>query len=198
MRDVALAPWARLVSIGTEHAMSGLSQMVGQEIEVEGFSLRQIPVASVSQLVGGPEVISVGIHLTISGAADGVLMLIYEPTTACAFVDLMMQRPPDTTQTLGAMERSALGEMGNVIGSAFLSALADATGLDLRPSPPAVIIDMAGALLDVVAASIMLTQDETYLAQNVFSAGDRRISGTFFVIPSVELQEALLDARLAA
>ncbi len=63
MRDVAFAPWARLVSIGTEHAMSGLSQVIGQEIDVEGFPLTQIPVASVSHLAGGRELISVRFHV---------------------------------------------------------------------------------------------------------------------------------------
>ena len=78
------------------------------------------------------------------------------------------------------------------------AALADATGLDLRPSPPVVMTDMAGALLDVVSADILLTQDETYLAETTFSAEDREISGVFFVMPSEELRDALLSAERAA
>ncbi|MEE8338325.1 MAG: chemotaxis protein CheC, partial [Dehalococcoidia bacterium] len=89
-------------------------------------------------------------------------------------------------------------EMGNVIGAFFLSALADATGLTLRPSPPVVMTDMAGALLDIVSADILLTQDETYLAETTFAAEDREISGVFFVMPSEELRDALLSAKRAA
>jgi chemotaxis protein CheC len=198
VKDVMLAPWAELVSVGTSNAMSGLSQMIGQDIQVSSFTLRRVPVASIPELVGGPEVMAVGIYLTVSGSANGHLMLMYEPKIACAFVDLIMGSPPQTTETLGEMERSALAEMGNVIGAFFLSALADATGLTLRPSPPVVMTDMAGALLDIVSADILLTQDETYLAETTFAAEDREISGVFFVMPSEELRDALLSAKRAA
>ena len=198
MRDTELAVWAELVSVGTSNAMSGLSQMIGQDIDVTSFTLKQVPVASIADLVGGPDVMSVGIYLTVSGSADGHLMLIYEPKIARAFVDLLMGNPPNVTQSLGEMEQSALGEMGNVIGAFFLSALADATGLSLRPSPPTVMMDMAGALLDVVSADILLTQDETYLAETTFATADREISGVFFVMPSEELRDALLRAERAA
>ena len=197
-RDLPLTPWAELVAIGTSNAMSGLSQMIGQEIEVEELTLKRVPISSIANLVGGPDAMSVGIYLTVTGSANGHLMLMYEPKIACAFVDLIMGQPPNTTESLGEMERSALGEMGNVIGAFFLSAIADATGLDLRPSPPTVMMDMAGALLDVVSAEILLTQDETYLAETSFSASDRRISGAFFVMPSEDLLEALLTAKRAA
>ncbi len=198
MKDVMLAPWAELVGIGTSNAMSGLSQMIGQEVQVSSFTLRRVPVSTIAGLVGGPEVMAVGIYLTVTGSANGHLMLMYEPKIACAFVDLMMGSPPHTTETLGDLERSALAEMGNVIGAFFLSALADATGLILRPSPPVVMTDMDGALLDVVSADILLTQDETYLAETTFAAEDREISGVFFVMPSEELRDALLSAERVA
>ena len=198
MKDQALARWAELVSIGTSNAMSGLSQMIGQDIDVSEFTLRKVPVASISELVGGPEAEAIGIYLTVSGAADGHLMLIYEPRIAYAFVDLIMMQPPETTTEIGEMERSALGEMGNIIGAFFLSAIADATGLELRPSPPSVMADMAGALLDVVSAEILMHSDETFLAETTFSTGDRDISGVFFVMPSDDLLNALLQVERAA
>jgi chemotaxis protein CheC len=125
-------------------------------------------------------------------------MLVLDPKIAYAFVDLLMEQPPDTTQSLGEMEQSALGEMGNIIGSHFLNALADATGLALKPSPPAVMTDMAGALLDIVAADIMLTQDEAFVAETTFHAPDREISGLFFVVPSESLFNALMEKVAAA
>lgn len=192
MNRAALATWSELIGRATTNAMDGLSQMIGQEIEVTSFALRRIPVARIADLMGGPDVVSVGIYLTASGSADGHIMLMYEPKIATAFVDLLMGQPPQTTQSLGEMERSALGEMGNVIGSFFLNALADSTGLQLRPSPPVVMMDMAGALLDVVAADILLTRDDAFVAETTFHAPDREISGLFFVVPSEGLLNALL------
>ncbi len=196
--EAPTGPWAELIQKGTAKAMGNLSQMVGQPIETRSFGLRKIPVAEISQLVGGPEVTAVGIYLVVSGSADGHLMLIYDPRIACAFADLLMMQPAGTTTKLGEMEQSALGEMGNVVGASFLNVLADDVGMDLRPSPPAVMLDMAGALLDVVAADLLMTQDDAFVAETTFHAPDREISGMFFVMPSASLMEALLEWSQAA
>ncbi len=198
MNDVEMAFWAQLVSKGTTNAIANLSQMVGQEIAVESFGLRQIPVAKISQLMGGPDTEAIGIYLTVSGSADGHIMLMYDPKMAHGFVDMLMGLPPGSTETLGEMEESALGELGNIVGSSFLNALADATGLTLMPSPPKVITDMAGALLDIVAADILLTQDDAFVAETTFHAPDRAITGQFFVLPTQDLLRVLLERRPAA
>ncbi|MCH8815350.1 MAG: chemotaxis protein CheC [Chloroflexi bacterium] len=192
MNSESLSIWAELVAKGTSNAMKGLSQMIGQEIEVKSFGMRSIPVAEISQLVGGPEVMSAGIYLTISGAADGHLMLVLDPQIAYAFVDLLMGQPPNTTQALTEMESSALGEMGNIIGSFFLNTLADETGLVLQPSPPTVMIDYAGALMDIVAVDILIENDEAFVAETAFHVAGRDIEGMFFVMPSDGLLNALL------
>lgn len=144
MKEADLEFWTGLVSKGTMNATANLSQFVGQEITVASFGLRRIPVAETSQLMGGPESESVAIYLTISGSADGHIMLLYDPQMAYQFVDMLMGQPPGTTETLGEMEESALAELGNIVGSGFLNALADATGLTLLPSPPTVMKDMTG------------------------------------------------------
>lgn len=198
MKDVEIAFWAELVSKGTNQAMSNLSQMVGQEIQVASFGLRQIPVAETSQLMGGPEVEAIGIYLTVSGSATGHIMLMYDPKMAYGFIDMLMGQSPGTTQGLGEMESSALGELGNIMGSSFLNALADSTGLTLMPSPPSVMTDMAGALLDIIAADILQTQDSAFVAEATYRAPDRDITGRFFVIPTQNLLEALLATRTAA
>ncbi len=190
--------WPALVQKGTMKAMENLSQMIGQPIEVSSFGLRSIPVGQIVHLVGGPEVTAVGIYLTVSGAAEGHLMLIYEPKIACQFVDLLMMQPPNTTVTLGEMEQSALGELGNIVGASFLNVLGDEMQIVLMPSPPTVVIDMAGALLSVVAADLMMTQEEAYVAEASFRAADRDIDGSFFVMPSAALLQALLDWSHAA
>lgn len=198
MNEQTLAPWTDLVGLGTRNAMAGLSDMLGQEISVSSFALKRTPVAELANVVGGAEVDAVGIYLTVTGAANGHLMLIYEPRIAYAFVDLLMGQPPETTTELDEMGRSALGEMGNIIGAFFLNAIADATGLELMPSPPAVMTDMAGALLDVVTAEILLRQDDTYVAETTFKTADRDIEGQFMVMPSEELLQVLLEHSKAA
>ena len=87
--------------------------------------------------------------------------------------------------------------MGNIMGSFFLNSLADATGLNLNPSPPAVMMDMVGAVLDVALGDIMQETDEALIVEATFGTSDRQINGTFLVMPSVSMQKALLEHWVA-
>lgn len=189
--------WAELVSHGIENAIGGLSQMVGQDIQVSNLLAKTVAVKDIPSLLGGRETLSVAIYLAVSGYATGHMIIVYQPQTAFEFVDLLLGNPTGTTQSLGEMEESALGEMGNIMGSFFLNALADATGLNLNPSPPAVMMDMVGAVLDVALGDIMQETDEALIVEATFGTRDRQITGSFLVMPSVSMQKALLEHWVA-
>lgn len=186
--------WVRLVTDGITNALSGLAQMVGREITTYSLNAQVIPVASAADLLGGSEELTVGIYLGVSGSATGHMVLVYQPSVAYDFVDMLMGNPLGSTKVLDEMERSALGEMGNVMGSFFLNSLADATGLTLNPSPPAVMMDMAGAIMDVALADVLRETDQALVVEASFGTEDSQSTGTFLVLPSLDLQRVLVEA----
>lgn len=186
--------WVRLVTDGITNALSGLAQMVGREITTYSLNAQVISVASATDLLGGSEELTVGIYLGVSGSATGHMVLVYQPSVAYDFVDMLMGNPLGSTKVLDEMERSALGEMGNVMGSFFLNSLADATGLTLNPSPPAVMMDMAGAIMDVALADILRETDQALVVEASFGTEDSQSTGTFLVLPSLDLQRVLVEA----
>ena len=177
---------ARLVLLGSQNAIFGLSEMVNQRIEMTAVSARQIPVDEVPDLFGGREKMAVAVYLAVTGATEGHMFLVYPPDTAMSLVDLLMGEEPGTTVEITEMEASALGEMGNIMGSCYLNALSDASGLILMPSPPAVIMDMVGSILDVALADILMESDDALVVEAEFTTEDRKISGNFLVLPSPE------------
>ena len=187
-----MAIWTWLVSKGIANALSGLSQMVGHEIRVTSLDLKQLPAKDVTGLLGAPEALSVGIYLTIHGDASGHLLLMHDPKMAFQLIDLQLGLSPGSTQKLEEIERSVLGEMGNIAGSFFLNALADSTSLALMPSPPTVIVDMVGAIMNVPLTFIMEKQDSALVVKTTFSADSRQIDGTFMVLPTIDFMKAIL------
>lgn len=188
-----ISVWTWLVSRGISNALAGLSQMVGQELKVTGLDLRQFPAKHAAQLLGGPEEMVVGIYLTIEGDATGHLMLIHEPSIAFQLIDLQMGQPLGTTTVMGEMEASVMGEMGNITGSFFLNAIADATNLTLTPSPPAVMIDMAGAILGIALTKIMQEQDDLLVVSADFGTENQQMSGNFLVMPTTDFLRTILN-----
>ncbi len=187
-----MAVWTWLVSKGISNALFGLSQMVGHEIKVTSLDLKWLPAKDAAGLLGGLDAVSVGIYLAIEGDATGHLLLMHEPRIAFQLIDLQLELPPGSTQQIGEMERSVLGEMGNVTGSFFLNALADTTNLVLMPSPPAVIVDMVGAIMNIPLTFIMAEQDEALVVKATFNAASQKIDGTFMVLPTMDFIRTIL------
>ncbi len=188
-----LAVWTWLVSKGIGNAMRGLSIMIGQELTVTALSVTQYAVEKAAELLGGPETLLVGIYLTIDGDATGHLMLVHDPKVAFQLIDIQTGSTSNASLEMGDMERSVMAEMGNITGSYFLNALADATDMTLTHSPPAVIIDMASAILGVALTPIMMEQDEVLVVQTRFGTANRQIDGAFLVMPTMEFLRAILN-----
>ena len=188
-----MAIWTWLVSKGITKSLTGLSQMVGQELIVNSLEMQEYPINETPDLLGGAENIVVGTYLSISGDATGHLVMVHQPKIAYDLIDIQLGQPQGTTTSMDEMERSVIGEIGNITGAFFLSALADATGLLLMPSPPAVMVDMAGAILGVAINNLMREQDTALVAKSTFGTASREIDGTFIILPTSEFMMTIIN-----
>ena len=173
---------------GVNNAVIGLSQMAGQEIKIANINVKKVMVKDIPGLFGGPETLIIAVYLEISGQSNGHMVVVYDPKVAFDLVDLLLGQACGTTKELSDMERSTLGEMGNIMGSFFLNYISDTTGNRFQPSPPAVMMDMAGAVLDAALANVLASCDSTYIVETVFGTNDRQVAGTFMVIPDPEME----------
>ena len=182
-----LATWTKLAKVGSTNAVSGLSQMVNQDFSITALNLEEVSLRNATSLIGKPDDMVVGIYLLFSGNANGQILLAFQPATAFELVDMAMGVDLGTTTSLGEMERSVLGEIGNIVGTFFLNGVADCVGLRLMPSPPAVVEDMAGALIGSVLAEAFEVSDALFVIKLLFSSKAKQIEGSFLVLPSVDL-----------
>jgi chemotaxis protein CheC len=182
-RERDLATWSKLAHAGSKNAISGLSQMVSQEITVSTVSLEEVLPRNVTGLIGKENDKVVGIYLSFSGSSSGHIMLAFQPQTAFGLVDMAMGMPLGSAQELGEMERSALGEIGNVVGTFFLNTIADGAGQCLSPSPPVVSINTASAIMSSVMAGVMAQDNPIFGVRLLFSTEQGEISGRFLVLP---------------
>ncbi len=181
-----------VVALGFENAAEGLSTMVGREIKVVSPSLRMVRVEDVPGLIGRPDMEVVAIYLKVSGDIKGHIMLILSLEAADDLVTMLMGSKQEGASRLQEVERSALGEVANVTGSFFLGALADRTNLLIQPSPPAVIVDMAGAALDVPLAPLAMSMEDVLIIDTWFIDNERRIKSLFLVFPDIDSLSLLL------
>jgi chemotaxis protein CheC len=152
---------------------------------VKNPSVRVVPLLDIPKLSGGPESEAIGVYLRADGDLTGQIMMIIPYERALELVDLLLGEPCGTTKHLGSLERSALAEVGNQTGTFFLNAVSSLLGVSVRPSIPAVMVDMVGAILDIVVATCGGITDQVLLMQAEFVNGDSSVETDFWMLPDL-------------
>lgn len=179
-----------IASAGIHNAAIGFSSLLGHKLTATQPTVEVIPLLEIPKVVGGVENEAIGIYLRAEGDMSAQIMLIIPHQRALELVDLLLGVAPGSTTYLGSLERSALAEVGNMTGTFFLNAIASATNSSIRPSPPAVIVDMIGAILDVIIATSGGISDQVMLLQTQFHDGERAVETSFWVIPDATTIQA--------
>lgn len=181
-----LAAWAKLARSGTDNALSGLSQMINQDIEIKNLELEEVMPRNLANLIGNPDDRIIGVYLSFSGNATGHIMLAFQPNIAYGLVDMAMGLPGGSTQDMGEMEKSVLGEVGNIVGAFFLNAIADGVEQCLLPSPPQIIMGQVRETIGAVMAEVMLQSEPIFGIRMSFATTEpaKEITGRFLVLPT--------------
>ncbi|NOZ07121.1 MAG: hypothetical protein GXP41_12345 [Chloroflexi bacterium] len=180
---------------GMHHVATGLSGMLGQEIKIVTTDIAIVPVPEVVERVGGAEEVVVGVYLIAQGDMPGHVMLVIPYSDALQLVDMLLGEPEGTTKELGSLERSALGEVGNLTASFFLNAVSAVTGFNTYPSPPAVMVDMLGAILNIILIAAAGAEPDIMLLETVFSGLERELNVFFWVVPDLIPLQAHLKGQ---
>jgi chemotaxis protein CheC len=186
--------WSNLIAdAGSEHRLRmimwcmarGLSDIAGRTISNDDPIVERVPVHQVSREAGDPEAQMVGIYLVMRGGLRGQALLILSVDSALNLVDLMMGKEPGTATDFGEMECSALAEVGNIAVSRFLAGVASLGEMPdvLYPSPPAVMVNMLGATLDVIVTPVAAVRDDLLIIDTAFKDSRGVVEGRFWVLP---------------
>lgn len=183
-----------IANIGSGNAATALSLMFQKKVFMSVPDITILPFSKVTDQVGGAEHKAVGIYMEVSGTAPCNILFLFPIDSAYAMTDMMMGQPVGTTVQIGQLEASALCEMVNIVGTAYLNSLAKFTMLDFIPSVPAIAVDMAGAILNTIMVQFGIDGDRALLLETEFTQLDIQIKGDFFLLPLPGTLSRILEA----
>lgn len=192
--DIQLDALKEISNIGMGHAATALSQMIGQPISLRVPRVTVTKISSVPEHLGGAETMMVGITLQILGDARGSIMLLFPQESAHRLLGCLLQRD-ERALVMNELTVSALKEVGNILASAYLSAICNLLHKSLIPSVPMLAYDMAGALVDYVLIDLSQRGDLALMVETDFSgSGDAasEIRGHFFLMPDPQTLDIFL------
>ncbi|MCI8528633.1 MAG: chemotaxis protein CheC [Lachnospiraceae bacterium] len=180
-------------NIGAGNAMTALAQMLQCKVDMKVPQVRLLEFAEVGEMMGGEEQVMVGVFLGVEGEITGSMMFMVEEESARHLIQKITMGMLPEGHEFAEMGLSAMQEVGNIITGAYLNSLSTLTNLKVIPTPPALTVDMAGAILSVPAIQFGIFGDKILLIQSQFY-DEIELDGYFILIPDMESYEKILTA----
>lgn len=187
-------------NIGSAHAATSLSLMIGKDIEMRVPELEVVPLAAVSAFVD-PDGPAAGLYFKLmdgDSREDGHVYLVFPEESALKMSDMLLMQEVGTTKQITEVEQSALMEVGNVLLSAFGDASAELLGITMLPSPPEYRFGMARQMIDEIACSVGSPGSRAIVFKTAMSDAARHVRGYFVLLPepaTLDYILGLLEAK---
>lgn len=186
LTDIQLDGLRELANIGSGQAAAALSQMLGHPVDISVPTAAALPLAEAVAIAGDAEARRYGILVPVVGEFEAVVVLLVPEEDAQTLCGVFGVTPADE------VGRSALQEIGNILGTSYINVLAQMTGMEMEPAPPEVVSDMLGAIL----ASVLLARgddvDTALILDSHLTVEENPCSLSFLLLPAAGGVTALL------
>jgi chemotaxis protein CheC len=175
--ELQLDALRELANIGSGTASTALSGMLGRPVDISVPTAEALPFAEAVDSVGNAEAEITGIVLGIVGEMNGTVLLLVPPADADKLCRMLGVEPDDE------FALSALGEIGNIVGTSYINALASMTSMEIEPTPPATATDMLGAIVESVLAGAAMSGDVALMLDSNLVVEGEDCSISFLLVP---------------
>jgi chemotaxis protein CheC len=176
--DLQLDALRELANIGSGTAGTALSSLLGCPIDLSVPSASALELADAVEAAGAPEDIVWGVVVPVTGEVDATALLVI-PDADAATICTMLGVEADTETG-----RSALGEIGNIMVSSYVGALATMTGFELDLRPPQSARDMLGAVVSSVLAAHADQHDMALVLDSELELAGEACTLSFMLLPT--------------
>lgn len=178
LTETQLDALRELANIASGTAATALSQMLGRRVEIDVPRALALPPADAVDACGPPEAIVAGVVIPVEGAINALVLLLIPDDDAANLCSLL------GVQAGTEVGDSALREIGNILGTSYLNALAAMTGLELLPCPPQLKTDMLGAIVASLLSSTVAEDDLALMLESELDVADEPCTMSFLLLPT--------------
>ena len=179
-------------SIGTGNAATALSQMLGKEVRITMPEVRIMGYNEAIEWIGGPEAVTAGVLVKMSGDVGGIMLSVQKLELINFILETMLDQGIQGYEELQELQQSALIEVGNIMISAFVTALSGLAGININLTVPAFAVDMQGAILTVPMAEYGGMSDYLMTIGGNFVCNGQEIPSHLLLSPDLRSLDFLL------
>ena len=190
--DIQLDVLKELGNIGSGNAATALATMTGKCIDMSVPVVKMLKYSELTDLLGGPENLIVGILIDVVGELNGTIMFLLEKEFTHEMINTLLGTVTEDFAQLTEMDMSVIQEIGNILSASYINSIASLTGLSINISVPAIAVDMAGAILSVPAIKYGEIGDSVLVIEGAF-LGSNNVSGSVSTKLILILEESSLN-----
>lgn len=177
-------------NIGAGNSATSLSILLGTKIDMTVPSTNLIEFDELFNNYKENEVVAVLVK--VLDDIPGSILYVFEKEVALNMISKLIRQDESSLTEMGI---SVMGEIGNIIASSFMNAIANFTGLKATASVPAVANDMLSAIL--VSTFVESGQHQEYILdiETLFIGDEKnKIEGHFYFVPAPGSLEKILES----
>lgn len=191
-----LDAWTKLFSLATEQASQAISQWTHGDIVLSLDEIRETSLCGVAQALRLSDELATMVRIGIDGDHGGQLLLTFDDENARGLIAALLDLPASSSGTWTKLERSALAETGNIIGSVYLTSMSKLTGGRLWPTPPQVLHDYVMSVIEQAVMSQAVYDDRILLCRTKFECQGEHVRWSLIFVPSPEFMQ-LIETSLS-
>ena len=142
--------------------------------------------------IGGPEAVTAGVLVKMSGDVGGIMLSVQKLELVNFILETMLDQGIQGYEELQELQQSALIEVGNIMISAFVTALSGLAGININLTVPAFAVDMQGAILTVPMAEYGGMSDYLMTIGGNFVCNGQEIPSHLLLSPDLRSLDFLL------
>ena len=182
-------------NIGAAYASNALGQMIGKNVIIDvPRATYPIPVEEISEVFGNVDEFIVMLQFKIMGDMQGSIVISFTEDQARLISNILLGTD-DLVLELNADKESALKEVGNILASAYLTALSRLVGFTLMPSIPQIAHDMTGIVVQPLIVELNQTTDYALVTDTKFLFEKEEVAGKCITFFSGDSFTSILKAR---
>lgn len=179
-------------SIGTGNAATSLSALIGMPVRIQTPEVRIMGYNEAIEWIGGPEAVTAGVLVKMSGDVGGIMLSVQKLELINFILETMLDQGIQGYEELQELQQSALIEVGNIMISAFVTALSGLAGININLTVPAFAVDMQGAILTVPMAEYGGMSDYLMTIGGNFVCNGQEIPSHLLLSPDLRSLDFLL------
>ena len=193
-------------NIGAGNAANALAQMVNKRVVINIPSVEMVELDKYADTLSRATDKLLVAWSNVTGKTKATVLTIFNVKDMINLTSIIvddkkktqidLRKKFKTIDDFPELYRSAMSELGHILGSNYISAIGDLLGMRLMTDPPDIHLDTGKQLFNILKDEIGLVKKLSLVITTNVIIKDFKVTGTFLYIPNIDTLQELLDALL--